>query len=164
MNRLLILLAALSAALPVTGARAAGVLRLAHSAISVEGTRPAEKLEVENTGDSPLYLEVSQEWVQVPLGQPEVRLPVGNVPNPSLLVNPPRLVLRPGQKRLLDVTVVRQPREQQIWRVTFRPRERHRVQPIGDPRAQAPILISVGYGVVIYQRGSASAVLPAQET
>lgn len=162
MNRLPLLLTLLFVSLPLATVQAAGVLKLAHSVITVGGPQPAEKLEVENTGDTPLYLEVSQEWVQMPPGQPETRLPVGNVPNPSLLVNPPRMVLRPGQKRVLDVSVVHQPCEQQIWRVTFRPRERHRVLPDGQQPSQAPLLVSVGYGAVIYQQGSAAGIPSAR--
>lgn len=136
--------------------QAAGVLRLTHNVITLGGTQPAAKLEVENTGDSPLYLDISQELVQSRVGQSEIRRPAGEVSAPSLLVNPLRLVLRPGQKRALDVTELYKPRQQQIWRVTFRPRERYRVQTDGERQEGMPLLVSVGYGAVIYQQGSAA--------
>lgn len=151
MRRLISLLLAGVVQLPV---QAAGVLKLSHSEITLGGPEPAGLLEAENVGDSPLYLEVTQQLIKTPVTQPEVRTHIGDVPAPTLLVSPQRLVLGPGQKQVLNLNELRQPRQQKIWRVTFRPREKFQVYAIGEVVTQVPLSVSVGYGVVIYQRGS----------
>lgn len=164
MIRILLLSGAIGAAIFNSAAlRAAGVLRLTHNVITLGGAQPVAKLEAENTGDSPLYLDIIQEQVQSRPGQPEIRRPIGEIPAPSLLVNPLRLVLRPGQKRVLEVTELHKPRQPQIWRVTFRPRERYQVQRGGESHGEMPLLVSVGYGAVIYQRGSEGAAQPGKD-
>ncbi|QGU89364.1 hypothetical protein [Erwinia sorbitola] len=136
-------------------AQAAGILRLTNTEIIVGGTLPPAKLEIENIGNSALYLDVTQELVQTPLTVPEVRLSVGEVPSPSLLISPVKLVLGPGQKRVLNVKVLRIPQQRKIWRVTFRPREKIVISASDEEeRAVAPVSISIGYGVVIYQPGA----------
>lgn len=135
-------------------AHAVGVLRLSNSEITIGGPEPAGRLEAENVGDSPLYLDITQELVQLPVTNPEIRIPLGHIDFPSLLVSPPRLVLRPGQKQVLNVKVLRQPKRRKIWRVTFRPRENISVQGQSDAGPLVPLSVSIGYGVVIYQQGS----------
>lgn len=135
-------------------AQAAGVLRLAHSEITLGGKGPEGKLEAENVGDSTLYLTVTQEMVQTPLTAPEVRIPVGEVSSPALLVSPQRLILGPGQKRLLEVRVLRQPQQRKIWRITFRPHENFAAQGVDEKGTRVPLSVSIGYGVVIYQQGT----------
>jgi len=137
--------------LPLGGVKAAGVLNLSHTEITLGGNEHPGRLEAENTGDSTLYLTVSQELVQTPLSTPEVRIPVGELESPTLLVSPQKLILGPGQKRVLDVRVLRLPRSRKIWRITFRPRERLTVQGHSHEGVEAPLSVSVGYGVVIYQ-------------
>lgn len=151
--RLLTLLLASGALFTSTGF-AAGVLRLSHSEITVGGPERSGRLEAENTGDSPLYLDVTQQKIQTPLTTPEVRIPVGEVPSPSLLVSPQRLILGPGQKRVLEVRVLRAPKQRQIWRITFRPRENFAAQGVDEKGTRVPLSVSIGYGVVIYQQGT----------
>jgi len=43
------------------------------------------------------------------------------------------------------------PDEPQVWRVTFRPREHIVIDADRDGDTTAPLFVSIGYGVVIYQ-------------
>lgn len=153
--RPLIMLLWVSASVFMPGAEAAGVLRLAHSVITLGGAERSGKLAVENVGDSPLYLDITQEQVQMPLTHPEVRIPVGDVTDPSLLISPPRLILAPGQKRIMNVVVLHEPQQRKIWRITFRPRERFLISSAENP-TEVPLSVSIAYGVVIYQMGKTS--------
>lgn len=136
--------------------QAAGVLRLSQSKITLGGPEHVGKLTVKNVGDSPLYLDITQELVQTPLTNPEVRSPVGEVVSPSLLISPMRLMLGPQQQREISVKELRKPEQRQIWRVTFRPREHISVQGVTSDNTQVPLSVSVGYGVVVYQLSAAS--------
>lgn len=152
--RMLIGLLLACCALSIGTGHTAGVLRLSHSEITLGGPERSGRLEAENIGDSPLYLDVTQQKVQTPLTVPEVRIPVGEVPSPSLLVSPMRMVLGPGQKQVLDLRVLRQPQRRQIWRITFRPRENFTAEARNDEGTIVPLSVSIGYGVVIYQQGT----------
>lgn len=131
---------------------AAGVLKLSRSELTLDPGKPRSQLTVENVGDTPLYLDVLQELVANPGQNPERRMPIGNVASPSLLVIPDRLALSPGQRYQMTLKELRTPQQTQVWRVTFRPRERISVDVPQSGDLPAPLFISVGYGVVIYQR------------
>lgn len=143
----------LASCLPPGSVQAGGTLRLANSEITLGGDTAAAKLTAENIGDTPLYIDVIQQQIQMPVTSPEVRVPVGEVVSPSLLVSPPRLVLAPGQKRELNVSVLCEPQSRQIWRITFQPREQFNVLTSDNALIQAPLSVSIGYGVVIYHLG-----------
>jgi len=134
--------------------QAAGVLRISLSEMTLGGPDRVGKLMVKNTGDSPLYLDITQEQVQTPLTDPEVRVPVGDVAAPSLLISPMRLALGPQQEREINVKELRKPAQRKIWRVTFRPRENISVQGVTTENTLVPLAVSIGYGVVIYQLGA----------
>jgi P pilus assembly chaperone PapD len=133
-----------------TQGMAAGVLKLSRTELKLEPGKPAPSLYVENTGDTPLYLEIEQELLLNPAQTPECLVPLQEVERPGLLVTPDRLVLAPGQKHRMMLKEIEAPTRTLVWRVTFRPRERLVID-AGD--ASAPLVISVGYGAVIYQLG-----------
>ncbi|ALR76425.1 hypothetical protein [[Enterobacter] lignolyticus] len=141
----------LLAALSCASGMAAGMLKLSRTELTLAPGKPQGELRVENAGDTPLYLDVVQELVTAPGQIPERRVPVGNVASPGLLMVPDRLVLSPGQKYRMTLKVLHTPPQTQVWRVTFRPRERIRIDAQQPGNSPAPVFISVGYGVVIYQ-------------
>lgn len=148
--------AALAASLvllwPLPGA-AAGILHLSRSELRLEpGAAPGE-LYAENRGDGPLYLDVEQKLLLNPGFSPEVLVPIGQTEQPGLLVTPNRLVLSPGQKYRMTLNVLNTPDRTQIWRLTFRPRERLILTYGESASAATPLAISLGYGVVINQVG-----------
>ncbi|KFL52301.1 fimbrial biogenesis chaperone [Burkholderia pyrrocinia] len=142
------------AALCCTSSMAAGILKLSRTEMTLAPDKPPGELWVENKGDTPLYLDVTQQWVANPGKTPEQLVPVTEVTNPSLLVLPGRLTVAPGQKYQMVLKALDAPSQTKVWRVTFRPRERIVVETGGAEGAPAPLFISVGYGVVIYQLGS----------
>jgi hypothetical protein len=146
----------LAAAACCTSSLAAGILTLSSTEFTLLPAQAARELEVGNAGDTTLYLTVDQALVTNPGQTPEQRMPVTEVPKPGLLVQPSRLVLAPGQRDRMALKVLETPRESQVWRVTFRPQERIAVDADGTAGAPAPLFVSIGYGVVVYQIGSES--------
>lgn len=141
----------LMAALHCGSGAAAGILTLSRTEMTLEPHEAPGELWVENTGDTPLYLDVTQQRVAHPGRVPETLVPVSEVENPGLLVLPGRLTLAPGQRYLMVLKVLQVPHETTAWRVTFRPRERVVVDATDATGRPTPLLVSVGYGAVIYQ-------------
>lgn len=133
-----------------TQGMAAGVLKLSRTELKLEPGKPAPALYVENTGDTPLYLEVEQALLLNPGQAPERLVPIQAVERPGLLVTPGRLVLAPGQKRRMVIRELKTPTRTMVWRMTFRPKEQVVIDAEGT---SAPLVVSVGYGMVIYQLG-----------
>ena len=133
---------------------AAGVLNLSTTELRLVPDQRQGALYAQNTGDSPLYLDVEQALVLNPAEKPEQLLDISQVPKPALLVTPSRLVLAPGQKSRMNIKTLITPANNQVWRVTFRPRENVIVQAQGAEGVSAPLSVSVGYGVVIYQNSA----------
>lgn len=142
---------------------AAGVLKLSTTELLFLPDQREGALYVHNTGDSPLFLDVEQTLIFNPGEQPEQRLALSQVSNPGLLVTPARLVLAPGQKYRMNITTLGNPAVNQVWRVTFRPRENVIVQAQGEDGLSVPLSVNVGYGVVIYQSSATSQLYPQQE-
>lgn len=145
------------AALCCTGSMAAGILKLSRTELTLEPGKPVPELWAENVGDTPLYLDVGQRLVTNPGESPERLVPVSDVLRPHLLVLPNRLSLAPGQKYRITLKEFGVPAQAQVWRLTFRPRERLVVEAVDASGMRAPLTISVGYGVAIYQLASPDA-------
>ena len=94
---------------------------------------------------------------------PERLFPVHDVQRPSLLVTPGWRVLAPGQKYRMTLKALNIPTHKQVWRITSRPRERVIVESSKDAGPPAPLAVSVGYGVVIYQRNANNPLHPVME-
>ncbi|MCA8252713.1 hypothetical protein LGM89_05525 [Burkholderia sp. AU31624] len=145
----------LLAALACTCSSAAGVLKLSRVELTLEpGQAAARELYAENVGDTPLYLNVEQHLLTNPGDSPEHLVPVAEVAHPTLLVSPARLTLAPGQRYRMGLKELAAPSETQIWRITFKPKERIVVDAAQGEGAPAPLFVNVGYGVVIYQRAA----------
>ncbi|MBM1189237.1 hypothetical protein GYM98_21435 [Pseudomonas lundensis] len=142
---------------------AAGVLKLSTTELRFLPDQREGALYAQNTGDSPLFLDVEQTLVFNPGEQPEQRLALSQVSNPGLLVTPARLVLAPGQRYRMNIKTLGNPAVNQVWRVTFRPRENVIVQTQGEDGLSAPLSVNVGYGVVIYQNSATPQLHPQQE-
>ena len=141
---------------------AAGVLNLSTTELRLVPDQRQGALYAQNTGDSPLYLDVEQALVLNPAEKPEQLLDISQVPKPALLVTPSRLVLAPGQKYRMNIKTLVTPASNQVWRVTFRPRE-HVIVQTGAEGVSAPLSVSVGYGMVIYQNSATPEIHLQQE-
>lgn len=134
-----------------TNGTAVGVLQLSRTEVTLAPNRPPEELWVENKGDTPLYLDVTQQLVGNPGSTPEQLVPVEDVSRPELLVLPGRLTLAPGQQYRMTLRELSVPPEPRVWRVTFRPREHVLIDVDAAGQIPAPLVVSIGYGAVIYQ-------------
>ncbi|MBR8656098.1 hypothetical protein KDH83_22565 [Achromobacter sp. Marseille-Q0513] len=132
-------------------AMAAGVLKLSHAEIWLRGDGRTSRLYAENIGDTTLYLEVEQRLLRNPGQQPEELTPIAEVRHPTLLVAPVRLALAPGQRAPVTMKELARPDSPQVWRVTFRPREKLLAAQDPAQEVAAPLVVSIGYGVLIYQ-------------
>lgn len=133
---------------------AAGVLKLSTTELRLVPGQRQGVLDVHNTGDSAVFLDVKQALVLNPAEKPEQLLDISQVANPGLLVTPRRLALAPGQKYRMNIKTLGSSANNQVWRVTFRPREHVIVEAHGAEGVSAPLSVSVGYGVVIYQNSA----------
>ena len=149
-RRAALLVATLALPWPQPGL-AAGILHLPRTELRLEPGKAPGELLAENRGDTPLYLDVEQKLLINPGSAPEVLVPVGETDQPGLLVSPHRLILAPGQKYRMNVRVLSTPPRTQVWRVTFRPRERVILNPGEADGPAAPLIINMAYGVLIYQ-------------
>lgn len=147
---------AVLAALMCSSSMAAGLLKLSRVELTMAPGEPASELYAENVGDTPLYLNIEQHLVTNPGEYPEHLVPVTEVERPGLLVQPSRLVLAPGQKYQMNLKTFGTQQHTQVWRVTFRPVERVVVANSMEGGVAAPLSISIGYGVVIYQRSGSA--------
>lgn len=145
------------ALLPAVGS-ATGVLQLSHSEMRLEGNQKAGRLYAENIGTSALYLDITQQLLLNPGRQPEQLVPVEEVEQPTLLVTPKRLILAPGQRYRIGMRELARPIEPQVWRITFRPRQHVIADQQLDDNLAAPLSVSIGYGVLVYQLPQASVV------
>ena len=144
------ILAALALLWPLHGT-ANGILHLQRAELQLEPGKAPGDLLVENRGDSPLYLDVEQKLLLNPGSSPGVLVPVGETEQPSLLIAPSRLILAPGQKYRMTLRILHTPARTQVWRVTFRPRQRLILKAGETDTAAPPLVINMAYGVVIYQ-------------
>lgn len=144
------LLGALALASPQHGL-AAGILHLPRAELRLEPGKTPGELLAENRGDNPLYLEVEQQLLLNPGSTPEVLAPLGEIERPSLLVTPNRLILAPGQKYRMTLRILNPPARTQVWRLTFRPRERVILDSGYADNNATPLIINMAYGVLIYQ-------------
>ena len=142
---------------------ASGVLKLSSIELRLAPDERQGELYAQNTGDSTLFLDVQQALVLNPGDRPERLLPIGEVMHPALLVTPTRLVLAPGQKYRMNLQQLTPPRSNQVRRVTFRPREHLIVQASDADSLPAPLSVSVGYGMVIYQKAANASVFTEKE-
>lgn len=147
---------------PLNG-MAAGVLKLSTPELRLVPDQRQGALYAQNTGDSPLYLDIEQALVLNPGEQPEQLQAISQVPKPGLLVTPTRLALAPGQKYRMNIKTLGTPASDQVWRVTFRPKEQVTVHVQGADGLSAPLSVSVGYGMVIYQNSATSRIHPQSE-
>lgn len=139
----------LLAALALTAAQDAHAnLVLSHVILDLTpGTPPAQDIEVWNSGKDRSYVVAEPVEVVAP-GTPEENRVANPDPGVSgLLVTPQRMILEPGQRRLLRVAAVnpRGPRDR-IYRVAVKP-------VAGDvTAANTALKVMVGYDVLVIQR------------
>jgi P pilus assembly chaperone PapD len=123
-------------------------MALSKVVVDFTSVRPArDDVEITNTGDEILYVSIEPAEIVNP-GRPEERRVAS--PNPTelgLLVSPNRLVLGPGERKVVRLSLLERPADRdRIYRVTVKP-------VIGEIVArQSGLKLVVGYDVLVIAR------------
>lgn len=135
-------------ALCLCAAPAGAEMALSKVVVDFTSARPArDDIEITNTGDENLYVSIEPAEIVNP-GRPEERR-VAN-PNPGelgLLISPNRLVLGPGERKVVRLSLLERPEDRdRIYRVAVKP-------VIGEIVArQSGLKLVVGYDVLVIAR------------
>lgn len=132
-----------------------GVAGPAHGQLAIE--RPIvdfadpdsrrQDVRISNTGDETLYIEIAPRLVRHPGTDREERVEIANPRERGLLVSPSKVVLEPGQRRLLRFSLLRRPEDtDRIFRVAVTPK-------VGDVQAETTgVRVMVGYNLLVIAR------------
>jgi P pilus assembly chaperone PapD len=110
--------------------------------------RPArDDIEIANSGDEILYVSIEPAEIVNPGGPDERRVANPNPRELGLLISPGRLVLGPGERKVVRLSLLERPKDRdRIYRVTIKP-------VIGEIVAQQSALkVVVGYDVLVIAR------------
>lgn len=147
-------------ALVATGwaASASAELVLSQAVVDLGPDKPArENIELFNSGTDRLYVAADPFEIRNPGAADQQRTPAANPQEAGLLVTPQRLILEPGERRLVRIAAVApRPASDRVYRVTIRP-------VAGEVSANADALkVFVGYDVlVIYRPATVTGALAA---
>jgi Mat/Ecp fimbriae periplasmic chaperone len=111
------------------------------------GNPPREDIEVWNAGDDRMYVSAEPFEIRAPGTSGEERIAVADPEASGILVSPRRLVLEPGERRLIRIAAIgsRGPSDR-IFRVSIRP-------VVGPISAEASALkVLVGYDTLVLVR------------
>jgi P pilus assembly chaperone PapD len=123
-------------------------MALSKVVVDFTSARPArDDIEVTNSADEILYVSIEPAEILNPGGPEERRVANPNPRELGLLVSPNRLVLGPGERKVVRVSLLERPRARdRIYRVTIKP-------VIGEIVArQSALKIVVGYDVLVIAR------------
>lgn len=141
-----ILALTLSMIQPVTAASAN--LVLSEMIVDLQpGTHAREDVEVANDGPDRLYVAVEPALIVNPGSVSQTRTTDPDPEQLGLLATPARMILEPGQRRLLRIAAIGAiPRTERVYRVT--------VKPVAGPIASASsgLKILVGYDMLVLVR------------
>jgi P pilus assembly chaperone PapD len=126
-------------------------LVLSQVVVDLGPDKPArENIELFNSGTDRLYVAADPFEIRNPGAAEQQRTPAANPQQSGLLVTPQRLILEPGERRLVRIAaVVPRPAADSVYRVTIRP-------VAGEVSANADALkVFVGYDVLVIYRPAA---------
>lgn len=104
-------------------------------------------VEVRNTGERTLYVRVTPRVVKNPGTPDERRVEIQNPRELGLLTAPRKMILEPGQRRLLRISLLERPQDSdRIYRVAVTPE----VGETGQPESGVRVLL--GYNLLVMAR------------
>ncbi|SUP89016.1 alpha-related fimbriae chaperone 1 [Yersinia pseudotuberculosis] len=116
-------------------------------------------MQVYNSGDTPLYLDITLQRVDNPGVNPERKTPISEISQPEMIFNPNRITLGPRQKRDITLIPLKSPVQETLYRLYINPVLN--IKAVGDgedkSKVHAPMTISIGYGVLIHHLPPAAA-------
>ena len=126
---------------------------------TVETLDQRRTVQVYNSGDKPLYLDITLQRVDNPGVSPELKTRISDITQPEMIFNPNRITLGPKQKRDIKLLPLKVPTQETLYRLYINPvvdvkaldnRE-------DDKKIQTPVTLSIGYGVLIHHVPSLAA-------
>lgn len=123
-------------------------MALSKVVIDFTSARPArDDIEITNSADEILYVSVEPAEILNPGGPEERRVANPNPRELGLLISPNRLVLGPGERKVVRVSLLERPEDRdRIYRITIKP-------VIGEIVArQSALKVVVGYDVLVIAR------------
>ncbi|AHM76252.1 fimbria/pilus periplasmic chaperone [Yersinia hibernica] len=134
---------------PVTTAY--GQLMAIPTRTTVEAMSQHRTIQVYNSGDKPLYLNIALQRVENPGMNPEKKTPISDISQPEIIFNPSRITLGPKQKRDIKLLPLKPPEQETLYRLYIDPVVNIKAVGNGDKsKIHAPMTISIGYGVLIH--------------
>ncbi|AAM84020.1 putative exported protein [Yersinia pestis biovar Microtus str. 91001] len=141
------------------GSATHGQLLATPTRIAVEAQELKRTVQVYNSGDTPLYLDITLQRVDNPGVNPERKTPISEISQPEMIFNPNRITLGPRQKRDITLIPLKSPVQETLYRLYINPVLN--IKAVGDgedkSKVHAPMTISIGYGVLIHHLPPAAA-------
>ncbi|WP_145515099.1 fimbrial biogenesis chaperone [Yersinia massiliensis] len=119
---------------------------------TVEALDQHHTIQVYNSGDKPLYLDISLLRVDNPGANSEKKTPISHISQPEIIFNPSRITLGPKQKRDIKLLPLISPEQETLYRLYIEPIVETKVtgSSADKNKIHAPMTISIGYGVLIH--------------
>ncbi|WP_145488825.1 fimbrial biogenesis chaperone [Yersinia aleksiciae] len=119
---------------------------------TVEALDQHRTIQVYNSGDKPLYLDISLQRVDNPGANPEIKTPMSEIAHPEIIFNPSRITLGPKQKRDIKLLPLTSPTQETLYRLYIDPIVETKVVGSSEDKSKihAPMTVSIGYGVLIH--------------
>lgn len=119
---------------------------------TVEALDQHRTIQVYNSGDKPLYLDISLLRVDNPGASPEKKTPISSISQPEIIFNPSKITLGPNQKRDIKLLPLKSPEQETLYRLYIEPIVETKVTGSNSEKNKihAPMTISIGYGVLIH--------------
>lgn len=126
---------------------------------TVEALDQHRTVQVYNSGDTPLYLDITLQRVDNPGINPEEKTLISDITQPEMIFNPSRITLGPKQKRDIKLLPLRIPVQETLYRLYINPVVNIKAvnNKEDDKKIHAPVTISISYGVLIHHVPSLSA-------
>ncbi|MBS0056191.1 pilus assembly protein [Yersinia sp. Marseille-Q3913] len=136
--------------LPITATY--GQLSVIPVSTTVNALDQHRTIQVYNSGDQPLYLDISLQRVDNPGINPEKKTLISDIPQPEIIFNPNRITLGPKQKRDIKLLPLKSPVQETLYRLYIDPivETKAVVNNADKSKIHAPMTISIGYGVLIH--------------
>jgi P pilus assembly chaperone PapD len=129
-----------------------GQLLVTPTRIAIDALEQDRSVQVYNSGDMPLYLDIELMRVDNPGINPEHKTPIGDIPQPEMIFIPNRITLGPKQERDIKLIPLQSPTQETLYRLYINPVIDIKV--VGEAedkdKVHAPVTISIGYGVLIH--------------
>lgn len=135
--------------IPLSISFGAGQLLVAPASTTI--TFPNERnITVKNTGDAPMYINISLHQIENPGITPEKKTPISALADPMIIASPTKVSLGAGQSRSIKLVALKAPLKEEAYRLYVIPVSSFSVTDAeANKKISAPTVVSVGYGVLV---------------